>query len=62
MSPSARAPHAAPWVDLVSGGRAGKDREIFKKYLKSTGHEASPALLLTELLSSFSVIYWLPKV
>lgn len=58
MSPSIRALHAAPWVDLVSGGMVGKDKQIFKEYLKSTGHEVSPALFLL----SFSVIYWLPKV
>lgn len=54
VSPPARAHHTDPWL-----GRAG---EIFKKYLKSTGHEAPSAFLLAELLFSFSAIYWLPKL
>lgn len=49
MSLSGHALQAAPQVDLASGGSAGKDREIFKKYLKPTGREAPPALLLKEL-------------
>lgn len=53
VSPPARAHRTDPRL-----GRAG---EIFKKYLKSTGHEAPSAFLLAELLFSFSAVYWLPK-